>query len=86
MGPTNDETVTSCTCTHTHTDANKEIESSTFNSSGVLQVAVANEDTRDNAANPARCSKTSCYTPWLTYEQGCINLRDGGCRDEGEEG
>ena len=63
MGPTNDKTVTSHTCTHTHTDANKEIELSTFNSLGMLPVTVADEDTRDNAANPARCSKTSCYMP-----------------------
>ena len=86
MGPINDKTVASRTCTHTHTDANKEIELLTFDSSGVLPVAVADEDTQDDAANPARCSKTSCCMPWITYEQGCINLGDGGCRDEGEEG
>ena len=70
MGPVNDKTATGHTCTRTstRTDANKAIELSTLDTLGMLLVAVADEDTRVDVANPARCSKASCCTSQLTYE------------------
>ena len=62
MGPAKDETVTSDKLhPHLHLHAlhntNKETEPSTLDSLGEVPVAVANEDTRDNAAKPGKVLK-----------------------------